>query len=243
MTVFSELHLHSCLSPCAQFHMHPEQIAIALSERNIELCALTDCNSAMNVPAFAIQCARHNLSALYGMEAQTAEGVRALVLFNDPVTAVELGSVWYEHLQFATEYEGQHQVYVDECGSLLGVIEKTLLCNSDVSIFDLASEVHLLGGLIIPCYVDSKSFSFMSRFGQIPRGPWDALEFLKPEKAPSLIPCAYPVIHARAVHFISDVGQNPLKLDTENVPLKFSDGRVNVDSIRTAFEKLVVRPE
>ena len=155
MVISADLHLHSCLSPGTSLDMHPQNLAMALLRNKVNLACLTDYNSTMNVPAFYMLCKKYNVPSLYGMEAQTAECVHALILFNNPVTAFEFGLEWQRHLFFINDKT--EQIYVNEKGEMLGSIEKNLLCNSDVSIFELASMVHEHSGLIIPSRVDSKN--------------------------------------------------------------------------------------
>ena len=47
-----DLHLHSCLSPCADDDMTPANIAGMAMLNGLTLVALTDHNSCKNCPAF-----------------------------------------------------------------------------------------------------------------------------------------------------------------------------------------------
>jgi len=51
MKVRADLHNHSCLSPCGDLFMSPKILAEGAIEAGIELLALSDHNSAMNLPA------------------------------------------------------------------------------------------------------------------------------------------------------------------------------------------------
>ena len=46
-----DLHLHTCLSPCADRDMTPATVAGLAKLAGAELIAITDHNSALNLPA------------------------------------------------------------------------------------------------------------------------------------------------------------------------------------------------
>ena len=56
MKISYDLHLHSCLSPCADDDMTPYNIAGMAMLLGLQLLALTDHNSAKNCPAFFSAC-------------------------------------------------------------------------------------------------------------------------------------------------------------------------------------------
>ena len=68
-----DLHIHSCLSPCASLEMSPSEIVRRAVAAGMGGIALTDHQSARNAPAIA-ECARRaGLACLYGLEVCTAE--------------------------------------------------------------------------------------------------------------------------------------------------------------------------
>ena len=73
-----DLHIHSCLSPCADLEMSPRAIARRACEAGLDAIALCDHNSARNTPALREACAAEGIASLYGMEIATAEELHAL---------------------------------------------------------------------------------------------------------------------------------------------------------------------
>jgi predicted metal-dependent phosphoesterase TrpH len=62
-----DLHIHSCLSPCASLEMSPSEIVRRAVDSGMDAIALTDHQSAKNCPAVA-ECARRaGLKCLYGI--------------------------------------------------------------------------------------------------------------------------------------------------------------------------------
>lgn len=238
MKINGELHLHTCLSPDSQFCMSPSGIVKACVNRDVSLAAIADLNSSLNVPAFSIHAKKLGLPCLFGMEALTCEGARVLALFSDPVCAVEFGSAWYHHLEDSERPSSQIQAYLDEEGNLLGNVDKNLCSWSDVGIHEFAREVHRNDGLVIPCQVESGENSLLSQFGKIIQGDWDALEFLHPEHAYDFLDYECAVIPYSLPKYLDQIGEGCPLLDTTGYPLVGSNGLVNINTVRVAFERL-----
>lgn len=68
-----DLHMHSCLSPCAEDDMTPANIAGLAKLAGAELIAVTDHNAADNLPAVQCCCNAYGLRLLPGVEVNTAE--------------------------------------------------------------------------------------------------------------------------------------------------------------------------
>ena len=91
-----DLHVHSCLSPCANLEMSPREIVARAVASGMDGMALTDHQSARNTPAIA-ECARRaGLACLYGLEVCTAEEVHTLAIFDTPDTANEMTDWVYD---------------------------------------------------------------------------------------------------------------------------------------------------
>ena len=76
-----DLHIHSCLSPCADDDMTPANIAGMASLQGLTLLALTDHNTSKNCPAFFAHCKRYGIVPVAGMELTTAEDIHVICLF------------------------------------------------------------------------------------------------------------------------------------------------------------------
>ena len=77
---YYDLHLHSCLSPCADNDMTPNNIAGMAALAGLQIAALTDHNSCKNCPAFFAACKRYGVVPVAGMELTTAEGIYLICL-------------------------------------------------------------------------------------------------------------------------------------------------------------------
>jgi len=176
----ADLHIHSCLSPCGDLRSSPQAIVHAASKAGLDLIALTDHNSSLNCPTFS-RCAQKNgLSALFGMEATSAEEAHCLCLFGELDTALEFSALAYEHLANIHNNPDRFgdQVWVEDDETIGGEVDKWLVGALDLGLTDLCTEVQKRGGLVIPAHVDRSAMSLLSQLGRVPTGNWDALELL-----------------------------------------------------------------
>ena len=78
-----DLHVHTCLSPCAELDMHPLAVVQKAVEAKLDIIAICDHNSSANVP-YAIKAAQQTskLKILPGIEITTSEEVHLLAIFD-----------------------------------------------------------------------------------------------------------------------------------------------------------------
>ena len=178
----ADLHLHSCLSPCGSLESSPATISTTAQKIGLDLIALTDHNSTLNCPAFAENCRRIGISALFGMEATTAEEAHCLCLFGDLEAAMAFGEMVFAQLNMVIndpeQWGDQIQVNADE--EIEAEIETLLVSATTLSLEELEQLSHAHGGLFIPAHVDRPAFSLMSQLGFVPPGNYDALEICRP---------------------------------------------------------------
>jgi predicted metal-dependent phosphoesterase TrpH len=76
MALLTDLHNHSCLSPCGSLDLSPRYLAELAAARGVRVLALTDHNSSLNCPAFAKVCPKFGIIPIFGMEATTQAPMR-----------------------------------------------------------------------------------------------------------------------------------------------------------------------
>ena len=147
MKVTAALNLHTSLTASAGQGLSPVKLVEQLKERKVQVAALTDVNTALNCPAFAVLCRSAGIAPLFGMEARAAASARAVILFSDLETALSFSDAWYKHLQPGSS--GIPQYYVDEGGSILGSVAKPLNTDSTVPLPSLLRAVQQHRGIAI----------------------------------------------------------------------------------------------
>ena len=93
-----DLHIHSCLSPCAGDDMTPCNIAGMAYVKHLDCIALTDHNAAENLPAAALAAREMGVCLLPGIEVTSSEEVHILCYFPAVDPAVDFGRMIYDHL-------------------------------------------------------------------------------------------------------------------------------------------------
>ncbi|MEC9487891.1 MAG: PHP domain-containing protein [Halanaerobium sp.] len=184
-----ELHIHSLLSPCGQPEMGPDLVIREALAKGIKLLALTDHNTAENVPAFQKAGRKAGLYVLAGMEVETREEVHVVCLFDDYQEICSLQDVVYRHFSGVKNNEGLWgtQWVVDEDGKKIKKIDQALIIATTISLEALVQTVAHLGGLVIPAHIDRPRNSLISNLGFIPEGlNFAALEVRRWEKAEEL---------------------------------------------------------
>ncbi|RLB08305.1 MAG: histidinol-phosphatase [Deltaproteobacteria bacterium] len=204
----SDLHIHTCLSPCADLEMTPAKIVRKAVEAKLDIIAITDHNSGKNVGAVMKAASDFPLAVIPGMEVQSREEVHLLSLFRSLESLEEWDAFVYDHLPDVCNDPDVfgHQPLVDEEGYVLCFEEKLLINSIDLSLEEVIYGVRDLGGICIPSHVDKEAFSIISQLGYIPRGlPIDAVEVSSASKREDELG-GYEVITSSDAHFLRDIG-------------------------------------
>jgi len=178
-----DLHIHSCLSPCASLEMSPSEIARRAAEAGVDGIAITDHQSARNAPAVA-ECARRaGIGCLFGLEVQTAEEVHTLAIFDTVERALAMTDWVYEAMPRRVNdpetFGDQPVVTADD--DIVEMEWRILAMGCRRSIPETSAKVRELGGLYIAAHIDRPNFSVIGSLGAIPSAPdgapyFDAVE-------------------------------------------------------------------
>ena len=174
-----DLHIHSCLSPCASLEMSPAEIVQRAVAAGMGGIAVTDHQSARNMPAVA-ECARRaGLACLAGLEVCTAEEVHTLALFDTVEQALAMTEWVYAALPKRVNdpetFGDQPVVTWDD--EIVELEWRILAMGCRRTIAETAERCHALGGVYVAAHVDRSAFSVFSQLGAIPGGGiFDAVE-------------------------------------------------------------------
>lgn len=170
ISLYYDLHLHSCLSPCGDDDMTPSNIVGMAAVKGLDVIALTDHNSCRNCPAAMRHGETYGVIVIPGMELTTSEEVHVICLFPTLEDALAFDAYVYEHLLPIKNREkifGKQQI-MDENDQVTGTLEKLLISATDIS-FDavdkLTASYH---GIAYPAHLDKTSTSLISNLGFVP---------------------------------------------------------------------------
>ena len=168
-----DLHIHSCLSPCADDDMTPANIAGMASLNGLQLLALTDHNSCGNCPAFMQACRRYGIVPVPGMELTTAEEIHMVCLFPELENAMAFNQVVRTHIlpvKNRKEVFG-NQFFMNEEDEVTGEEELLLLSATDLPL-DAAYRLVLdYGGAAYPAHIDRDANGIIAILGTVPSEP------------------------------------------------------------------------
>jgi PHP family Zn ribbon phosphoesterase len=206
----ADLHIHTCLSPCAELDMTPRAVTARAAQLGLHMIAICDHNSAENVEAAIRAGATHGLCVLPGMEINSREEVHVLAIFEEPAHAMRMQEIVYAHLPGRNRPElFGDQVVANERDEVEGFNDRLLIGAVDLVLEDIVRTVHRLGGLIIASHVDRPRHSILTQLGFIPPElEMDGLEISRPENRDRILPaCRLPVLTSSDAHFLGDVGR------------------------------------
>lgn len=205
----ADLHIHTCLSPCADLEMSPRNIVNEAKRKGLQVIGICDHNSAENVPAVEKSARREGIQVIGGMEVTSKEEVHILALFDTEEKLFSLQEIVYENLQGTNDEKlyGE-QVIVNEEEEVVGFNQKLLIGATDITINRLVDLIHEREGLAIASHVDRESFGIIGQLGFVPEGlPLDALELADPSRRDRIAHnLVFPFVTSSDAHSVRNVG-------------------------------------
>lgn len=166
---YYDLHIHSCLSPCGDNDMTPNNIVNMAILKGLDIIAVADHNSCGNVRAITAA-ADGRITVIPAMEITTAEEVHMLSLFPS-IEAAEEAEIYIKKnlpdIKNRPEIFG-NQYFMDENDEICGEEEKLLVSATNLDIYEVTELVRACGGIAVPAHIDRSSYSIISNLGFIP---------------------------------------------------------------------------
>jgi len=216
-TIRADLHIHTCLSPCAEPEMTPLNILRECQAKGLDVIAICDHNTAENVGSVqkAAQSEGNLVTVLGGMEVTTREEVHILALLDSEEDLLSVQTTIYEKLSgINDERRFGPQTRMDENDHVIGSNPRLLIGATDLPLEQVVATIHSLHGLAIASHIDRERFGILGQLGFIPPGlPLDALEISQrttlagarkawPEYA------RYPLVTSSDAHRLEEVGRS-----------------------------------
>ena len=243
-----DLHIHSCLSPCGDGDMTPNNIAGMAMLGGLEIAALTDHNTTLNCPAFFKACEKLSVIPMGGMELTTAEDIHMVCLFHDLESAMAFGKMVAEHrmkIKNRPDIFGE-QTVLDENDEIISTVDDLLVAGTDLDISTAYNLVMEYGGAAFPAHVDKQSNGILAILGDFPIEPiFATAEFHDiskreeyTEKYPAL--SSMNCITCSDAHYLHLMSEDPydLPIDRENMSdddvrkrvIKYLNGHLTKDN-------------
>jgi predicted metal-dependent phosphoesterase TrpH len=211
----ADLHIHTCLSPCAELDMTPRRIIAAAVEKGLDIIAISDHNSVENA-GIAVRLGKENrIAVLPAMEITSREEAHIIGLFGSVEKAVEMQEIVYRDIPEGFVDSRMHgfQLAVNEKDEILKFSKRIFWGATSLSVKEVVDTVHALGGLAVASHIDREIFSVASQLGFIPRDiDFDAFEISRPAERDKIEPmfAGYghvPRITSSDAHHLPDIGR------------------------------------
>lgn len=227
---YYDFHIHSCLSPCADDDMTPNNIAGMGALAGLQVMALTDHNTCKNCPAFFKAAKKNGIIPIAGMELTTAEDIHIVCLFEKLENAMEFD----EYIQTQrilipnrTDIFG-NQLIMDENDEVIGTDEHLLSNATMLTIEQIPDAVARFGGICYPAHIDRESNGVIATLGTFPDEPYfGCAEFHNKDKR-EIYTEEYPIIENKLLlvssdaHFLWDIRDKDQYFDVDDEPYSSS---------------------
>lgn len=224
MKCYYDFHIHSCLSPCGDSDMTPNNIVNMALIKGLDAIAVTDHNCAANLDAVK-KYAEGRITLLYGMEVESSEEVHMLCLFADIESCKNMENEVEKSMTKIANNEKifGEQLILNEDDEIIGKKNHLLVTACGLDVFDIVEATHRNGGVAIAAHIDKSSYSIISNLGFIPdelgidcveiskRGDFEKmkLEHSYLDKFSS--------IYSSDAHYLEDISEKINSLDVENL--------------------------
>lgn len=171
--MFVDLHIHSCLSPCADDDMTPANICGMAHIKGLDAIAVTDHNTARNLPYVKEAADYYKLILLPGMEVTTREEVHLLGYFPTVDDALEAGEVFSSHLPKMPnrpKFFG-NQFIMNTDDEIMGEETRMLIGATDLDLSECTEIIRKRGGVAVPAHINRGSNGLLVNLGLMPEEP------------------------------------------------------------------------
>ncbi len=165
-----DFHIHSCLSPCGDMDMTPNNIVNMAQIMECDIIAITDHNTVQNAPALMKVGDSADVLVIPGMELCTMEEAHVVCLFATLEGALEFEK--YVKTQSLPMENDESvfgtQVIMNELDEEIGREKQMLINSTFISVNDIDTLVKQYGGVAFPAHIDKNSYSVIASLGAIP---------------------------------------------------------------------------
>lgn len=208
-----DLHIHTCLSPCADLTMIPSALIKEAKKKNLDGIGICDHNSTENVAAVKKVGEREGLKVFGGIEISSREEAHILAYFDDDESLLQMQKTIYNNLSGENDasYFGE-QLVADENDKFIESNDRLLIGSTDLPVSKIVQLTHSLGGVSVASHIDRESYSLIGQLGFIPEGlPLDALEVSyqhNQNKNIDIQSFGLPLVTSSDAHYLSDIGRS-----------------------------------
>lgn len=198
--------------------MTPANLCGMAALKGLQMIALTDHNTARNVPAAKKCCDAYGLLLIPGMEITTKEEVHLLGYFPTVERAVEFGEMLKSHLPPKKNKPSLfgRQLVMNEEDEVLAEEDALLIGATDLPLSQLVGMIREQKGVPVPAHINRGANGLLVNMGFVP--PKLNLTAVEVWRA---LPCAHSpqagkvVLHSSDAHYLGDILEPEVTIELE----------------------------
>ncbi len=208
MTLKVDLHIHSCLSPCGDSEMTPNNLVNMAWIKGLDAIAVVDHNSAQNLPACAAVAAERGILLVPAIEATAHEDVHVLCYLPTVEMALKMGEWLYARLpdvQNKPALFGEQSV-MDAQDQPVATEPRLLIQATTATLAEISAQVIALGGVVVPAHINREASSLLGVLGFFPPDvAFTAVEVAASAPPPRANVDQYVRLHSSDAHQLEDI--------------------------------------
>lgn len=220
--MFVDLHIHSCLSPCADDDMTPANICGMAHIKGLDAIAVTDHNTARNLPYVKEAADYYRLILLPGLEVTTREEVHLLGYFLTVDAAMEAGEIFSSHLPKMPnrpEFFGR-QLVMNTDDEVVDQEQRMLIGATELDLAECTDIIRRLGGVAVPAHINRGSNGLLINLGLMPEEPrFSTLEVARHLPIQPEILAGHRVLHSSDAHQLGAILEAEFDFQTDRFSL------------------------
>ncbi len=216
MKIYYDLHIHSCLSPCGDDDMTPNNIVNMALIKGLDVIAITDHNTGKNAKVICELGRDQGLLVIPGMEVQTKEEVHVLCYFESIVDLEAFDSAldsFRIQVPNRPDHFGRQQIMnrEDQC---VGEYPFALIISIEISIEHLVKLCRAHAGVCVPAHVNKSSNSIFANLGFMPQDlEVKTIEIHKKSPLNETLVKGYQKIYNSDAHYLEHISERENVLD------------------------------
>ncbi len=213
----ADLHIHTCLSPCADITMTPD--VIKERTKKLDVLGILDHNTSKNVKPFMK--ALKDKVVVPALEIQSVEDVHILGFFEKLEDSLRVSEILENHLpNIVHDHEKfGYQLYVDESGRFVGYEDKPLGFPTDLELDEVVDLILRRNGIPVFAHVERK-FGVLYQLGVFPKTPVRIAEVASEEGYELAKKGDFVVITSSDAHTPEDIGRRTIWLECDDKSVK-----------------------
>ncbi len=226
MKYYYDLHIHSALSPCADVLMSPNNILNMASLKGLNIIAITDHNSCLQLDVFEELKDSYDMLVIPGVEVEVKEKYHVVCLFK----TFSKAKMFQKTLDFYLDKKMHDEVIYGEQNlfdvfdDVISNYQISLMGSSNISLLDLRKIITELDGIMILAHIEKYKDNIFEKMQTIYCDIFDTIEvnfsYDITKIQPQLDKLSYTILRNSDAHLITDILEPVETIELANLDIE-----------------------